>query len=140
MSQALQWSWTSLPGPASLVQLIGVLNQRMNALQNVVGVLRDQQSGVTEITDADTTPSVFGAAVLVTANTGATTITGFDDGARGRRFVLVFGDANTTLADGANLKLNGGANFTGIAGNVKEFVTDDGTIWREIEQPTQFST
>lgn len=59
-------------------------------------------------TDLDTTPSVAGRPRFREANTGATTITDFDDGAEGQEMYVVFTTNNTTLthADG-KLELKG---------------------------------
>jgi hypothetical protein len=76
------------------------------------------QSGVCEHVDAvtaangDTSPSVGGVRRLTFANTAGTTVTRFDDALPGQ-LLTCFVDANTTLQDGANLKLAG--NFTGGA-------------------------
>lgn len=70
-------------------------------------------SGVTTFEDADTTPTVSSARMCRTANTGATTITTFDNGVDGQEIVIQFNDANTTIANGATIKLQGGQNFTG---------------------------
>ncbi|MFH1320319.1 MAG: hypothetical protein ABII90_06685, partial [Bacteroidota bacterium] len=71
--------------------------------------------GVTEITttDGDTTPSVAGYNYLLVTNSGATTITNFDDAIKGQMITLIFTDGNTTITDGANIKLS--AAFTSSA-------------------------
>ena len=53
--------------------------------------------------------------MMYIANAGAVSITTFDDGEDGQVINLIFGDANTTVQDGANLQLAGGANFTSAA-------------------------
>ena len=79
--------------------------------------------------NGDTTPSVQGGTNFATANTGATTITTFDDGAGGQRITIVFTDANTTLTDGGNLKLAGA--FTSTGDDTMELIFD-GTNYYEL--------
>ena len=67
----------------------------------------------TTFTDADATPSVTGVEIGECANTGATSITAFDNGHRGQ-ILTVRIDINTTIVDdGSRLRLAGSANFTG---------------------------
>ncbi len=55
-------------------------------------------NGTTTFADADATPSVAGGGkVFITANTGATTITDFDDGRAGQEIVVIINDGNTTI-------------------------------------------
>lgn len=68
--------------------------------------------------DADATPSVSGGYIFVEVNTGATTITNFDDMQDGQEITLLFTTANTTIQDNANVQLAGGANFVGTANDV----------------------
>jgi hypothetical protein len=73
-------------------------------------------------TDTDTTPSVAGSRVFLTANTGATSITAFDDSVDGQEITVVFGDNNTTIVAGANMKTVGAANIVGTTDDVVRFV------------------
>jgi hypothetical protein len=83
------------------------------------------------LTDADATPSVNNVRTVVTANTtGATSVTTFDDGTVGQHLTVIFGDANTTLVNGATLKLNGGSNMTGVLNHSISLVLV-GTVWYE---------
>jgi hypothetical protein len=66
-------------------------------------------------TPADTTPSIRGASWMSVTNSGATTITDFDDAANGQVFTLYFNDSNTTV-DRTRCQLEGGVNFTSAAG------------------------
>lgn len=134
----MTWTWETVSAQAvqDPAYVVSVLNRRMKLLEGELSSIRTTQSGVVTFVDGDTTPSVGGGAVFVTANTGNTSVTQFDNGTPGQRVVVVFGDAKTTLVNGTNLKVNGGANFTGAAGNVKQFVTSDGTVFREVSQPT----
>lgn len=68
----------------------------------------------TNLVDADTTPSLAGNQIFHTANTGATTITNFDDMVYGEEVLLIFRDVNTTIDFlGTNLKGNNNVNYTG---------------------------
>ena len=122
------WTWVNV------LQMPAQVNARFKELENVISELQSFVSRVETIADADTTPSVLGAAVLLTANSGATSISTFDDGEPGRSFKLVFGDANTTLLHGSNLHMSGNTNFKGAAGDTRIFTTDNGTLWREVPQ------
>lgn len=87
---------------------------------------------VQDITDADATPSVLTTAqnkLYKTANTGATTITDFDDGRVGQVIWVVIGDANTTIDfTGTNLKGNSGADWSPTTNDHMTCVYD-GTNW-----------
>lgn len=92
------------------------------------------------LTDADTTPSVGNALdeVFATSNTGATTITTFDDGYTGQIINVFVGDANTTFQHSGTaglMHLQGLANFVAGAG---AFLTLrwDGVRWREMSRRT----
>jgi hypothetical protein len=80
-------------------------------------------------TDADATPSVLNGKKYKTANTGATTITMFDDGVDGQDIFVVINDANTTIDfTGTNLKGNAGVDWTPGSGDTMHCVFD-GTNW-----------
>ena len=135
----MSWMWQTLARVPSPADLVALLNQRMKALEGELGELRRQQAGVLAVANGDTTPSVAGGSVLLTSNAAATSVTRFDDGRRGQRITLVFGDANTTLVHGPDLRLNGSANYKGAPGKIKEFVTADGTVWYDCARPTTWS-
>jgi hypothetical protein len=81
-------------------------------------------------TDGDTTPSVRGGHLYVTANTGATVLTALDDGYVGQEVVVKFGDANTDVDfTGTTLKGNGGADWTTIGSGDFMRCVYDGTNW-----------
>jgi hypothetical protein len=61
-------------------------------------------------------------------NSGATTITDFDDGVDGQVLYLSFSDANTTLTDGGNLLLSG--DYTSAANSTLTLLRV-ATGWRE---------
>jgi hypothetical protein len=108
-----------------------------NDLERTLDELAGQVSGgqsVETFTDADATPDVSRADVFAEANTGATTITAFDNGAVGQRIVIIFSTANTTIQDasvGGVIQLAGGANFVGSANDTLELIFD-GTNWYEL--------
>jgi hypothetical protein len=80
-------------------------------------------------TDADDTPSVKGGLNFKTANTGATTITDFDDGIDGQTIFVIINDANTTIDFTASgLKGNAGSDWTPGSGDTMR-CTYDGTDW-----------
>lgn len=78
-------------------------------------------------TDADTTPSLAIGNRFTIANTGATSITQFDNLMRGEVYTLLFSDGNTTLVDGTNLICPGSANLTPGATDVYSVYSPDGT-------------
>lgn len=82
-------------------------------------------------TAADTTPSVADTEVLPIANSGAISITTFDDGTAGQRIILQFADANTTIVHGATVKLSGGSNFTSTANDTMTLVLVS-SVWYEV--------
>lgn len=87
---------------------------------------------VKTFTNADTTPSVAGAGghIFKTNNSGATSITDFNDGYDGQEIVILFRDANTTIVDGTPIVLATGADLTGGVDDVLRLVSD-GTTWFE---------
>lgn len=99
--------------------------------------LASQLEGVQVLStvNADTTPSVARGRVFTVANTGATTITTFDDATPGETYTFIFSDGNTTVQDGANLHLSGGVNFISTADDVLVLVYD-GTSFYEVSRST----
>lgn len=77
----------------------------------------------------DGTPSVDNYNNFKTANTGATTITMFDDGVNGQPIKVIIGDANTTIDFTAtNLRGNAGVDWTPGSGDWLEAIFD-GANW-----------
>ena len=74
--------------------------------------LKENARSWTMVSDGDTTPSVDGVATIYTQNTGATSITAFDDGDDGQVVDLVIIDANTTLVHSSTFMLAGSVNLT----------------------------
>lgn len=89
--------------------------------------------GSGDYTAGDTTPSVRnrvnGGGGLHITNSGATTITNFDDGNEGDVIVCTFADSNTTV-NRSNAALAGGANFTSTANDSLTLVKR-GSLWIE---------
>lgn len=85
------------------------------------------------LADADATPSVAALTVAVTANTGPTTITNLDDPTEGQIVELHAGDSNTTVQHGANIVLDGAADYVMTTGNVLT-VRYRSSAWREVSR------
>jgi hypothetical protein len=81
------------------------------------------------VANGDTTPSVLNADTLTFSNAGATSVTTFDDGLPGQ-VIRCRMDANTTLVQGATMKLAGGVNFVGTALDMITLVNIGGA-WHE---------
>lgn len=107
-----------------------VTAERVVSWPNFAGRYALEGAAVT-FADADTTPTVAGSRLFKSANTGATSITTFDDGVAGQRIDIIFGDANTTLVDGATLVLRTGGNYTPAATDTWTGVFD-GSVWYEL--------
>jgi len=82
-------------------------------------------------TDADTTPSVAECNIILLVNSGATTITDFDDAVDGQLLIVTFNDANSTISDNANIALAGG--MTGSANDTLTLISVAG-VWREVSR------
>ena len=81
-------------------------------------------------TSGDTTPSVRNRNQLHIVNSGAVTISNFDDGEEGQIIHLTFADANTTV-DRTNAVLSGGVNFVSTADDSLTLLLR-GSTWVEI--------
>lgn len=82
----------------------------------------------TLIADGDTTPSVEQYGRFRTNNTGATSITTFDDGYNGQELTIRFTDGNTTLVNSGTLITGTGGNKLVTAGRVGRFYNFNG-VW-----------
>lgn len=93
---------------------------------------RGQVADVVTITftDADTTPSVAQTNQFTATNTGATTITNFDDGVNGQTIWILFTNANTTLQHNATIKMRSGGNVTPATDTMYSFTRRSG-VWYE---------
>jgi hypothetical protein len=90
---------------------------------------RQEQEEWLTAADGDTTPSVLNTKHLVLSNTGATTITNFDDASDGQEITLFFTNGNTTLNQD-NSYLAGGVNFVGTANDTLTLIKR-GIYWYE---------
>lgn len=94
-----------------------------------------------DLVDGDTTPSVANdGRTLRTANTGATSITTFDDVSLGATFRVLFNDSNTTLVNSAGLLTKTFANYTAPAGTVSVFIRETDSVIREIARLSRDTT
>lgn len=120
-------STTIITQAADLEQTIGELDI---AIANTCSVI--------STADGDTTPTVLNgtgkqSGVLETVNTGATSITTFDNGKAGQRIIVHFDDNFTTLVHGATLKLQGGMNFVASQDDIIELVYIN-NVWYEVSR------
>ena len=91
-------------------------------------------NGTIVFPDLDTTPSVrFSPSAWLASNTGATTITDFDDDIDGKVLNIIFTNGNTTIQHNANIRLSAGANFTGTSNDTMRLVASGG-IWYEVQR------
>jgi len=125
------------PGKWSLggnaLNLTGKLNNKPLSGASTGSLVTGNSRGVTfqDTVNLDTTPSVLGHNLIYCANTGATTITNFDDGVLGQHITILFVDSNTTISDGGNFKLS--ANFSSTADDVLVLFFD-GVTWYEVSR------
>lgn len=94
---------------------------------------RGGESPQRDIADGDTTPDVRGYTCFTTANTGATTVTGFDGGYPGKVITIRHNDANTTYATSTGLRMAGNTDWTVTTRDTAMFVCD-GTNWHELSR------
>lgn len=127
------WSWKKLGETTTdTPSLIILLNQRMVKLANVVQTIIGAVQITGEFANGAATPSVYGASTWKAANTVPTSITAFSDGLAGQRITIWATTANTTIVNSATLRTKSGANIVMTATETREFVTYDGTEWREV--------
>lgn len=69
--------------------------------------------------------------LLYLTQPGATVVLGMFNGFVGQKITLVAGDANSTIQNNANMRLNGGVNFA-MPANATLSLQYDGTMWREV--------
>ena len=119
---------------SSKIHYVGHLQRPNERPENVELIVdrRDPSQLVNLFTDADATPSVrtnLNNQLYKTANTGATTITDFDDGFISQKINVIIGDANTTIDFTASgLKGNVGVNWSPTT-NDHMVCIYDGTDW-----------
>jgi len=114
---------------------VGTFAVNVPATATVRGNFNGARDAVAAFGANDATPSVGGsyAKYFRTANTGATTITAFDDAFEGQEFTLLVNDANTTIQHNAGLIMKGGTNATPGNGAMFRFLRDS-TAWREVSR------
>lgn len=132
-----QWSWTQLPtnqpfSPGQINDLKIEMNRRMKRLEHALEYFGSLGYGVRTAGDGNTTPSVSGVRILLTDNSGATSITYFSNGEAGQTLIVEAGDAHTTVVNGSTLQLLSGSNWTPASGDRKQFFTVDGVTWKEV--------
>jgi len=122
--------YVDIPVIAGAVELFDTGTHLAGYVWDTTGVPSAPTSNTTNILAIDdATPSVAGGGVFTSANTGATTITMLDDGAKGESIKIIFGDADTTIDfTGTNLKGNAGGDWTPAADDCMS-CTFDGTDW-----------
>ena len=118
----------------STKRYVGQIQQPGQSPKTAEFIVRDAspEDLIQEFADADTTPSVrtterYG--LFKTANTGATTISDFDDGQVGQVIYVIIDDANTTIDfTSSGLKGNAGVDWSPTTGDHMTCVYD-GTDW-----------
>ncbi len=90
-------------------------------------------TSIVTFTDADTTPTVGTNNIFKEENIDATSITAFDNGVTSQIITIIFTTGNTTIVDGANLHLSGGANFVGTADDTLQLVRG-ASDWFEVSR------
>lgn len=83
--------------------------------------------------DADTTPTVKNGNAFLASNTGATTITFFDDAWEGQQITISFDTNNTTIQHNAAVRLAGGSNFAATTNDTISLVYYN-AIWYELSR------
>lgn len=87
----------------------------------------------TTAADGDTTPTVAGVNVLVLSNTGATSVTQFDNGQENQLLVVRATNGNSTLVHGASaIVTRGGANIVLGTDQARTFLRITGGKWIEV--------
>lgn len=127
MSANTPVSFVQLPANATPTQVIAHVNASLALIQRaftpVVGTFPPSM----------TTPSIAGAKVWKTNNSGATSITGFTNGAPDDQIVIIARDSNTTVVNSATLRTKTGANVALTLNHAYHFVTPDGREFIQVE-------
>lgn len=127
-----RWTWQSIPsGTRWGTTLVVAFNTRLKTLENYLAGLLGLSTGRKTLEDAATTPLVTQTRVVLTANTGPTSITGFRGGESGQGVVVLAGDNDTTLVHGTTLRLDQNTDWVAKKGECRQFVTFDGATWYE---------
>jgi len=94
-----------------------------------------QSFGSNILTDNSTTPSVVRAGIYLASNTSATSITNFADGVEGQVLMINATNGNTTLVNGASLRLASATNKTMATRDVIQLVKQSG-VWYQMSYST----
>ena len=94
-----------------------------------------QSFGLNTLTNNSATPSVTRAGLYLASNSSATSITNFTNGADGQVLMINATNGNTTLVNGATLKLAGAANKTMATRDVIQLVKQSG-VWYQMSYST----
>ncbi|MCK5020205.1 MAG: right-handed parallel beta-helix repeat-containing protein [Candidatus Peribacteraceae bacterium] len=88
------------------------------------------------LTDLDTTPDLNGASYWNAANTGATSITAFENAELGREKYITFSNANTTFVHSSVLLLSGAGNVNPTTNSIMKFMFVDlpSPAWHEVSR------
>jgi hypothetical protein len=91
----------------------------ISVLKGSGGAMHDTDHGgeLTFFADGDTSPSVLGRTDFCANQSAPVSITTFDDAAVGKIIRIYCNNGNMTLVASSTLKLPGGVNFTGTAGD-----------------------
>jgi hypothetical protein len=103
---------------------LGALTQTSAGLTGLVGIY----------TAGDTSPNVDGISFMRVANSGATSITQFDNGVDGQELTLLFADSNTTITR-ANAYFQSGSDYTSAVNSTLKLVSYN-SKWYEIARET----
>lgn len=124
---------------------------RANSSEDKIDILNSQGSIVAESvyggfqTHGDILALTVGASAVTTydvgnisflqipTQTGAVSVTAFTNSKAGQKLTILCSDANTTIVQGDNIKLNGSVNFVCATNATLSLIqTDSGTKWVEI--------
>jgi hypothetical protein len=94
-----------------------------------------QSFGLNTLTNNSTTPSVLRAGLYLASNSSATSITNFINGVDGQVLMITAENGNTTLVNGATLRLAGAVNQT-MAQRDGITLVKNGSEWRQISYST----
>ena len=123
---------SSVPTDSDLLSTHAAYIREVRSSINQANETADLLPSLSTAANADTSPSVTGVGALKTANTGATTVTFFDDGYEGQVIAVVAGDANTTIQhDTGLIQLATQANVKLLSREAMLFVLEEG-VWREV--------
>lgn len=85
-------------------------------------------------TDGDATPSVAGGNEFYANNSTPTTITNFDGGFEGQTIKIDFANGNTTIANNANIDIQGALVPSVTMPTGSQIAFEKRTVWREVNR------